>query len=103
MAKLTFPLMSLSAHGTIAKNLTFSERKTGNQVRWQKKQKDVLTTARETQRNKFKSYREAWDMFDFGVQEFGYILAGGKEIEISRLPKNKRAPKYACFIRDWLS
>ena len=41
MVKISAPLMSLSAKGSVAKFLTFSERKSGSQVRWQKKQKAV--------------------------------------------------------------
>ena len=39
MAKLTGPLFSLDAHGSIDNALTFSKRKSGAQVRFQKKQK----------------------------------------------------------------
>jgi len=43
MAKIKGPLMSVSAQGTIGERLTFSERKSGQQVRFQKAQiiKDV--------------------------------------------------------------
>lgn len=102
MTKVTGPLLSFSASGTIAKGLTFSLRKSGQQVRWQRKQKDVTSSARLAHRAIFLQGRESWGMYDFGIQEFGYFLAGGKIISISSLPLGLRAPKFACYIRDWL-
>lgn len=103
MAKLNLPLHSLKARGTIGKYLTFSERKSGSQVRWQKKQKDVITEARINQRAKFLLARDSWLLQGFGVYNFGFFLCGGKEIEISSLPKKRRAPKFACYVSDFLS
>lgn len=103
MAKVKRPLMSMEAHGTVAKGLTFSLRKSGQQVRWQRKQKDVITSARQDQRDRFNSAREPWTMTDIGILNFGYFLFGGKVVSISSLPKGKRAPKFACYVRDWLS
>lgn len=103
MAKLQAPLHSISARGTIAKNLTFSMRKSGAQVRWQKKQKDVETSARTVQRDKFKVAVASLDGYDFGIQQFGYFLVGGKTINISKLPLLFRAPQFACYLRDWLN
>lgn len=102
MAKITGPLQSISAQGTIAGGLTFSLRHSGQQVRWQKKQKDVSSPARLAQRALFQQGIESWGMYDFGVQNFGYFLAGGKVISVSSLPRGLRAPKFACYIRDWL-
>lgn len=102
MVKITRPLQSFSAHGTIAGGLTFSQRKSGQQVRWQRKQKDVVTPARTAQRAEFLLGRESWGMYDFGIQQFGYFLAGGKLVNISSLPLHQRAPKFACYMRDWL-
>lgn len=101
--KVTAPLMSFTAHGTICKNLTFSLRKSGQQVRWQKKQKDVETPSRLAQRSEFLKCLTSWGMYDFGIQQFGFFLCGGKDIQISKLPKEKRAPKFACYVRDFLN
>lgn len=103
MTKLVGPLCSFEARGTIAKCLTFSMRKSGSQVRWQKKQDDVLTSAREAQREEFLEARDSWNLYDFGIQQFGFFLCGGKDISISSLPKYLRAPKFACYVRDYLS
>jgi len=55
MAKLHGPLMSEEARGTIAGNLTFSKRKSGQQVRWQKKQQVADHSA--PQKNNQSLYR----------------------------------------------
>jgi hypothetical protein len=101
--KLIGPLHSHQARGTIAGNLTFSQRKSGAQVRWQKKQKDVITPARTAQRDEFLSARDSWFILDFGVQEFGFFLCGGQLVDVMRLPAKKRAPQFACYVRDFLS
>jgi len=48
--KIKSPLFSQSVSGTIADALTFSNRKTGQQVRFQRKQKDVLTAKNSSKR-----------------------------------------------------
>jgi len=53
MVKLTGPLMSLEARGSLGPGLTYSERKSGSQVRFQQPQKDNITPARTIQRKYF--------------------------------------------------
>ena len=60
MAKTKGPLLSLSAHGSVGAELTFSTKKSGTQVRFQKKQKDLSTTARAIQRAYFAEANEHW-------------------------------------------
>lgn len=103
MTKLVAPLCSFSARGTIAGNLTFSERASGSQVRWQRKQKDVVTAARTAQRTKFLEARDCWFSLDFGIQEFGYTVCGGRDVRIASLPRYRRAPQFACFVRSFLN
>ncbi len=103
MAKLKGPLCSHSASGTIAGNLTFSDRKSGPQVRWQKKQKDVITAGRTAQRNKFLDCKTSWNLLDFGMQEFGFFLCGGRVVTILDFPLGKRAPQFACYVREFIS
>jgi hypothetical protein len=98
MAKCSAPLQSFSAHGTLAKNLTFSLRQSGQQVRWQKKQKDVITSARTTQRNKFLVAKTMWPLYGFGSMQFGYNLVGSHFVSISSLPLHQRAPQFALFV-----
>jgi|APFre7841882654_1041346.scaffolds.fasta_scaffold246081_2 hypothetical protein len=60
MAKIKGPLHSDSAQGSLGACLTFSKRKSGQQVRFQKKQKDVITVKRTTQRFKFNQGLLLW-------------------------------------------
>jgi|GEM_PF-3181754 len=62
MVKVKSPLLSQTASGTIAGVLTFSNRKSGQQVRTQKKQKDVITVARTEQRAKYLEAVSAWHL-----------------------------------------
>lgn len=60
MAKVSSPLHSIEAQGTIGENLTFSVRKSGQQVRFQRKQKDIITAKRSSQRADYSTAVEAW-------------------------------------------
>lgn len=53
MAKLTGPLFSLEARGSLGPRLTFSTRKSGSQVRYQRAQADYTNDARDEQRARF--------------------------------------------------
>lgn len=103
MVKLFMPLQSLTAKGTVGGILTFSERKSGSQVRYQRKQKDKITSGRTRQRNRFLTASEMWLVTEIGICECGYLLCGGVEVNISQMLKEKRAPKFACYVRDVLS
>lgn len=50
MAKTFGPLLSISASGSVGKTHTYSNRKTGNQVRYQRKQKDSKSDSQLDQR-----------------------------------------------------
>lgn len=76
MAKVKNPLMSISASGSIAENLTFSIKKTGQQVRWQKKQKDVESYARNVQRSAYSKAVVAWRVLDQVEKNSWKTLAG---------------------------
>ena len=60
MAKLKLPLLSESASGSIKGRLTFSKRKTGNQARYQRGQKDYVNPARAKQRGYFQTATGWW-------------------------------------------
>lgn len=102
MTKVTGPLHSEGARGTIAGGLTFSLRLSGQQVRWQKKQKDVSSPARLAQRAKFLLGRDSWNEQDMGNAECGAIIVGGREVNIASLPVTDRAPQFARYVGDWL-
>lgn len=101
--KIFGPLHSNSASGTFGGLLTFSERKSGSQVRFQKKQNDVITSARIAQRSKFLIAKEMWYLQDYGIIQFGFNMAGGCKISISSLPRQKRAPQFARWVSDVLN
>jgi len=60
MAKIAGPLLSMAASGSMGPRLTFSQRKSGQQVRFQRTQTDIVTSARATQRDYFKSAAGWW-------------------------------------------
>lgn len=64
MAKLIGPLFSEKAHGTVADVLTYSSRKTVNQVRFQRKQKVGETTNQAPQRARFWAAIQWWKDLD---------------------------------------
>ena len=53
MAKVSAPLLSASAHGSIHKELTFSQRRTHQHARFQKKQRTYTSETQLIQRDKF--------------------------------------------------
>ncbi len=61
MAKIKGPLFSLSASGSIDSRLTFSQRSSGQQARFQKAQVDVITPGRVTQRGYFDEAVGKWN------------------------------------------
>ena len=60
MAKVTGPLLSTSASGSIGPRLTYSKRASGAQVRIQRAQKDYENEARVKQRTRFFMAKEWW-------------------------------------------
>lgn len=101
--KIIGPLHSDSASGTFGGALTFSERKSGSQVRFQRKQKDKITALRTAQRNKFIEAKTMWPLNDFGIIQFGFNLIGGRAVAISSLPLKDRSPQFGRFVADVLN
>ena len=62
MAKIRGPLLSQEARGKIAERLVFSLRSSGQQARFQNKQKDVITEFRTTQRAYYLAAVDAWNL-----------------------------------------
>jgi len=60
MAKIAGPLLSMAASGSMGPRLTFSQRKSGQQVRFQRAQTDVVTSTRTTQRGYFQTATGWW-------------------------------------------
>ncbi len=70
MAKLKGPLFSLAAHGTLGGAITYSQRKTHNHARFQKKQMDYVNDARQAQREQFLVSNALWKTLS--AEEKGY-------------------------------
>jgi len=60
MAKITGPLLSASASGSIGPRLTYSKRTSGHQVRIQRKQKDYENIQRKIVRDAFRAGLTLW-------------------------------------------
>lgn len=78
MAKVTTPLLSETAAGSVTPYLTFSRRKTGQQVRFQKRQKDFLTPGRESQRAAYREVVALWRALDTEEKQTWNESAAGK-------------------------
>ena len=100
MAKIAIPLMSLQASGTIGHFLTFSKRISGQQVRWQKKQSDVITSKRETQRAKFLSSSIASRFWQLGDALCGGLVCGNDMDIINLSAKAKPLSGYNLSIKQ---
>ena len=64
MAKIRGPLLSQEARGKIAERLVFSLRSSGQQARFQNKQKDVITEFRTVQRAYYLAAVSAWNLLN---------------------------------------
>jgi len=62
MAKITAPLLSVTARGSIRPRLTYSQRTSGAQVRIQRKQADKKTLTQVAQRLKFSTSILWWHL-----------------------------------------
>lgn len=69
MAKIKHPLLSAEASGSIGPRLTYSKKASGQQVRIQKAQADVVTSGRTTQRNYFIEGYGKWNSLTDEQQE----------------------------------
>ena len=92
MAKIRGPLLSHEARGTIAEKLTFSVRSSGQQVRFQRKQKDVITASRESQREIYSDSVLAWNALS--EEEKSYYIEEAEPYEFTG---------YNLFMRLFLS
>jgi len=68
MVKIKHPLLSAEASGMIGPRLTYSKRASGQQVRIQKAQADVITDGRTAQRNFFIEAYGKWNDLNAGEQ-----------------------------------
>ena len=94
------PLLSKEARGTAADVLTFSKRSTGQQVRFQRKQKDANTASQANQREKFLNASYACSFFDFGEAFFGASIYGHEKTPYDIAAKNKGYTGYNLCIKE---
>ncbi len=80
MPKIIGPLFSESASGSVSPVLTFSRRKSGQQVRYQRKQKDVLTADRITARSAYSMAVASWNLLSLAEKNYYNVLAVGKHM-----------------------
>lgn len=82
MVKIIGPLLSREARGKIAERLVFSLRPSGQQVRFQRKQKDLSTELRISQREIYSEAVSAWNILpdleklEWKEQAKGFDLTG---------------------------
>ena len=91
MTKCIGPLMSMSASGTIAETITYSDRKSGKIGRVQAKQKDVLTEARIGYRTLFQEAVSEWNTFGDDLK-----------IEYNTLARREKITGYNKFVSRYL-
>jgi len=84
--------MSTNAHGSTGPRLTFSTRRSGSQVRHQRKQKDADSSAQGTQRTKYKKGIAYW-----------YTLTPVEQLDYKTRAKGMNITGFNLFMRDWLN
>jgi hypothetical protein len=102
MAKTTLPLMSESAHGTIGGVLTFSLRGSGQQVRYQKKQKNAPSADQLVARAVYADACLAWKALEFGVIQFGDHYFGDSEEFNNELAEGEGMSGFNIFVQDYI-
>ncbi len=92
MAKINGPLLSETARGKIAERLVFSLRSSGQQARFQSKQKDIITEARTTQRAIYLEAVSAWN-----------ILTNSEKQEWKDQAKELNFSGYNLFLKTYIN
>lgn len=92
--------MSEEASGTVGNLITFSKRKSGQQARYQRKQKDVITAPRTAQRDKFILASESCRFMGFGETIFGITIFGVDADYYNDRIKSKKMSVYNLCISE---
>ena len=77
MARLLGPLFSENAHGSLGKRLTFSQRSSGNQARFQRANHDTNSSSQQTQRSFFLLAIAAWNSLADSEKELWNVYNKG--------------------------
>jgi len=102
MAKTTLPLMSESAQGTIGGVLTFSVRGSGQQVRYQRKQKNAPSAGQLVARGVYADACLAWKALEFGTIQFGDFYFGDSEEFNNGLAEGEGMSGFNIFVQDYI-
>jgi hypothetical protein len=82
MVRITGPLFSLKASGELKENVTYSERITGPQVRFQRKQKDIGSEAQLLQREKYSKGVILWRSMPKEERDYWIVVASQGFVDI---------------------
>ena len=96
------PLMSESARGSIADVLTFSVRGSGQQVRYQKKQKNEPSAGQLVARGVYADACEAWRAQEFGEIQFGDHFFGDSEEFNNGLAEGEEMSGFNIFVQYYI-
>ena len=102
MTKVILPLMSESAKGSIADVLTFSVRGSGQQVRYQRKQKNEPSAGQLTARAVYADACLSWRALEFGVIQFGDFYFGDSEEFNNGLAVGEGMSGFNIFVQDYI-
>lgn len=100
--KVHGPLLSQEAKGTISSFLTFSKRDSGQQARWQKKQKDRESDLQVEQRSQFLLASLSCRNFGYGAAIFGVSLFGNDIILYNDRAKDQNLSGYNLCIAEYI-
>ncbi len=98
--KIKGPLQSQNASGMIGPRITFSKRSSGQQARFQKKQKDAKSAAQLSQRGKFENASLSCRFFEYGVAYFGISFFGIDENYYPSKAKAEKMTGYNICIKE---
>lgn len=102
MAKATLPLMSESAKGTIGGVLTFSVRGSGQQVRFQRKQKNAPSAGQLAARSVYADACLAWYLMEYGVAQYGEVQYGDSVDFNNALAEGEGMSGFNIFVQDYI-
>ncbi|MCJ7828226.1 MAG: hypothetical protein MUP81_00600 [Dehalococcoidia bacterium] len=80
MARVIGPLLSITARGLVGSRLTFSKKKTGQQVRFQKSNVDLNSFDQQRNRDVYKDAVAEWNLLSTAEKEVWKAQAVGLEL-----------------------
>jgi len=101
--KVSQPLLSQSASGSVTPFLTFSKRKSGQQCRYQKRQINAASASQAVHRAKFSNAQCACDLMEYGVLFFGVALFGNELSLYSASVAGQNLTEKNQCIREYLN